>query len=449
MGLVYFFQTNYLDEFYKTSKIKTIEKVADSIAESVQAGSLNDALDKLSFTNEVCVRISSNVEDYNVNGACILREISDSTVNQIGNEVNKNGGKKLFDNFVYNYGHGDEADSMKMFVYGETFKIDKANILIMVSSLITPLNATISTIKRQYVLIAAIVVAATIILALIMSRLIIRPIKKINDESNNLSKGNYNGGDIKTRNKEFSELNKTLIKANEDIQKADKAKKELVANVSHDLRTPLTMIVGYGEMIRDLPEENNEDNINVIIDEAKRLSSLVDDLLDISRIDEGKITLNKKEINLYTLLHDVYKQYSNYCKAKKVKFKLKVDKEYRKIKVEVDEKRIKQVIYNFINNALNYNDKDNCYIELGAELVNDKVRIYVYDNGQGIKESELNSVWDRYYKSSSNHIRHHIGSGIGLSLSRDLLEAHELEHGVDSKINEYSKFYFDVKQKSA
>ena len=290
-------------------------------------------------------------------------------------------------------------------------------------------------------IIILIVVLATIVLALSISHFIIRPIKQIENEAKQLPSGNYDSNKIITDNSETESLNNALAMANEEIKKADKAKKELIGNVSHDLITPLTMIVGYGEMMRDLPEENNEENINVIIDEAKRLSTLVDDLLDLSKSESGKIDLVKENISLNDLLSSVYKQYEGFCKSHNIDFELKTieDKE-----ICVDEKRIKQVLYNFINNAINYNDKDNKKIILGCEKHEDKYRIYVYDNGLGINKKDLANVWDRYYKVDKEHKRAHLGSGIGLSLSRDLLKAHDLEYGVDSKESEYSKFYFDI-----
>ena len=134
------------------------------------------------------------------------------------------------------------------------------------------------------------------------------------------------------------------------------------------------MIVGYGEMIRDIKEENNADNINVIIDEAKRLSTLVDDLIDISKLEDDSIKLHKEVTSINELLSSVYHQYMKYCEAQNVKLELKLIEDKQ---VEVDINRIKQVLYNFINNSLNYNSKDNQEIILGCELVEDKYRVYV------------------------------------------------------------------------
>ena len=438
LGLTYLFQTTFLDDFYKRSKINTIENAANKISNNITSGNLENVIDEISMSSEVCARVVSNDPKYNITKACTLSSIDDNTINKIAEDTMKNGGEKLFDNLIY---MGVDMQRSDIYIYSKMFKTNNQYTMVLVSSIITPLTATISTIKSQYMVIICIVIVMAILLALLLSRFIIKPIKQINNESKNLSKGKYNDEGISFVSSEFSELNNTLKNANEDIQKADKAKKELLGNVSHDLRTPLTMIVGYGEMIRDIEEENNEENINTIIDEAKRLSTLVDDLIDISKLESDNIELHKQVTSLNELLTSVYHQYEKYCENQNVKFELKLIDD---INVEIDGNRIKQVLYNFINNSLNYNDKVDQIIILGDELVDGKHRVYVYDNGQGVDEKDIDNIWDRYYKVDKEHKRHHIGSGIGLALSRQLLIAHDLNYGVESKAGEYSKFYFDL-----
>lgn len=437
LGLTYVFQTTFLDDFYKNSKLNTIKNVANKVSNGIQNNNFEDVIDETMMSNEVCVRVVSNNPKYNVIRACTLSNIDNQIINSIANETYNNGGDKLFDKYKY---QSSTLETNDIYIYSKLVTIDNQYAMILVSSLITPLEATISTIKSQYLVIAIVVIIMAVLLALLLSRFILKPIKHINDESKNLSKGEYDS-DVSFVSKEFDELNDTLKNANEDILKADKAKQELLGNVSHDLRTPLTMIVGYGEMIRDIKEENTEDNINVIIDEAKRLSTLVDDLIDISRLESNNIELHKQKISLNELLNSVYHQYEKYCESQNVTFELRLIDD---VEVEVDIQRIKQVIYNFINNSLNYNDKNEQHIILGCEMVDDKHRVYVYDNGEGINEKDIDNVWERYYKVNEEHKRHHIGSGIGLSLSKQLLIAHELNYGVESIKGEYSKFYFDL-----
>ena len=439
MGIIYFVQTTFLDDFYQANKIKSLKSVGEEISELIGDEDFEEIVVHMGMNNEVCIRTVSNNTALNFTGACTLRNLDNNTINAIAQEtIEEANSEKLFDRFKYQRRIDDRPEDF--YIFAKMINYDNNDVLILVSSGITPLNTTISTIKSQYLLIIGIIVLMTIILALFISRSIINPIKQINEESKNLSKGDYDGMRLNSTTSEFAELNNTLINANEDIQKADKAKKELLGNVSHDLRTPLTMIVGYGEMIRDLPEENNEENINVIIDEAKRLSVLVDDLVDISKMEDNAIELTKEEVSINNLLNEVYHQYDKYCEGISVDLELKTGKD---MMVNVDVKRIKQVLYNFINNSINYNKKDKQKIIIGTEEINDGLRVYVYDNGEGIEKKDIENIWDRYYKVDKEHKRHQIGSGIGLSLSREILKAHGLNYGVESKINEYSKFYFD------
>lgn len=442
LGLVYIFQTGFLDTFYKNNKIKSIQNVGRDIAENINTDDFSDYIEKTSMSNEVCIRTVSNNESYSYTGACTLRGLDNNLIDLIATETqSSDNSEKLFDDFKYQRRFDEKPEDV--YIFSKLITIDDELILILVSSGITPLDATISTIRSQYLVIIGIVAVMTTILTLIISTFILNPIKRINEESKNLSKGEYKADNIKAGSKEIDELNNSLENANEDILKAEVAKKELLGNVSHDLRTPLTMIVGYGEMIRDLPEENTEENINVIIDEAKRLSTLVDDLIDISKIESIKLELNREDISLNDLLTSVYHQYDKYCKSQNVDFKLELTDD---ITINVDTKRIKQVLYNFINNSLNHNTKDNKEIILGCNKIDNVYRVFVYDNGEGIDEKDISNIWDRYYKVDKEHKRYHIGSGIGLSLAKQLLEAHGLEYGVESKLKEYTKFYFDIKK---
>ena len=441
MGLVYFVQTTFLDDFYKANKVKSLQSVTNNVAGLIGESDFDELIDHIGMSNEVCVRVVSNNEEYCYTGACTLRGIDYNTINMIAVEVNETENKeKLFDDFRYQRNFMEKPEDV--YIFAKMITYNDETIMIMTSSGVTPLNTTISTLKSQYLLIAAILIVMTLILAFFISRLIISPIKQINEESKNLSKGEYDSKSVNTVSVEFEELNNTLEKANEDILKAEKAKKELLGNVSHDLRTPLTMIVGYGEMIRDIPEENNAENLNVIIDEAKRLSTLVDDLIDISKIDAITLELNKQETRISDLLESVYKQYEKYCETQGIELSLNIEEDGV---IDVDGKRIRQVLYNFINNALNYNSKDVQKIVIGSKKGDDGIRIYVYDNGDGIAKQDLENIWDRYYKVDKEHKRHHIGSGIGLSLAKQLIEAHGMKCGVESLPGEYSEFYFEVK----
>lgn len=437
LALILFLQTTFLDGTYKNNKIAYLKDTAALIDEGIQNDDILSVLEDISFSNEVCVRVITDAvgfTTYQEASSCALGKLSNKQLNKIVTTTFDNGGEALFDS--------NSSNIKNAYIYSKLSKVNDENVLIMLSTSIVPLQSTIDTMYDQFNIIIIVVVIATILLALCLSSLIVKPIKKIEMEATNLPSGKYDHKLIKTDAREIENLNNTLARANEEIIKADVARKELIGNVSHDLRTPLTMIVGYGEMIRDFPEENNAENINVIINEAKRLSTLVDDLLDLSKVESGKIEFHNKDIKISDLLGSVYDQFEPYCKANNIELVLNV--EDSDVVVSVDDNRLKQVLHNFMSNALNYNDANDTKIIIGEEKVDGAYRIYVYDNGSGVKEEDKDKIWNRYYKVDKEHKRSHIGSGIGLSLCKDILDKMGYKYGVDSVYKEYSKFYFDI-----
>lgn len=436
LALILFLQTTFLDGTYKNNKIAYLKDTAVQIDEGIQNDDILSVLEDISFSNEVCVRVITDAvgfTTYQDASSCALGKLSSKQLNKIATTTFDNGGEALFDN--------NSSYLKNVYIYSKLSKVNDENVLIMLSTSIVPLQSTIDTMYDQFNIIIIVVVIATILLALCLSSLIVNPIKKIEMEATNLPSGKYDYKLIKTDAREIENLNNTLARANEEIIKADVARKELIGNVSHDLRTPLTMIVGYGEMIRDFPEENNVENINVIINEAKRLSTLVDDLLDLSKVESGKIEFHNKDIKISDLLGSVYNQFEPYCKANNIELILDIKDD---AVVNVDENRLKQVLHNFMSNALNYNDAKDTKIIIGEEKVDGAYRIYVYDNGSGVRQEDKDKIWNRYYKVDKEHKRSHIGSGIGLSLCRDILDKMGYKYGVDSVYKEYSKFYFDI-----
>jgi signal transduction histidine kinase len=171
----------------------------------------------------------------------------------------------------------------------------------MLDSEFAPLNATVQALERQFGWITCILVMGALILALAMSRVICVPMEKMSKSARRLAEGDYSVEFDGRGYREAGELADALNYATEELAKNDNLQKELVANISHDLRTPLTMVKAYAEMIRDLSGDNpvkREEHLGIIIDESDRLSALVNDILDLSRIESGNATLNISEFDI-------------------------------------------------------------------------------------------------------------------------------------------------------
>ena len=199
------------------------------------------------------------------------------------------------------------------------------------------------------------------------------------------------------------------------------------------------MISGYGELIRDFPQEYSRENVQVIIDEANRLASLVNNLLDISKLQSGNQQLNLSVIDAEAFVRDAV---SNYGKlAESLKITVKLNAEGGNMYFKGDRERLMQVFSNLLNNAVNHAGSDDLVIV--NYLVKDGyVRYEVIDHGEGIAQEDLEKIWERYYKVDKQHVRSRTGSGLGLSIVKTILELHHGLYGVESKKGEGACFWF-------
>ncbi|MBR2802479.1 MAG: HAMP domain-containing histidine kinase [Erysipelotrichaceae bacterium] len=445
LSMTYLFQNYLLDDFYLHHKSRTLMQVAEDVANGIaEEEDINDLLRRSSLNNEVCIYLvgsRSGIASSRDNNNCALHYFGISEIRQILETTVEDGGEHLFKDLTLQFPDGQSTD---MVLYAKALNDSQESGFVLVSSVMTPLDSTMATLRSQFWIIAGVVLLATLLLGLLLSRIFLRPFAAIGREAVRLPQGDYDPDNAKSRIREFAELNETLNRANEGIRKADKAKRDLLANVTHDLRTPLTMIIGYGEMIRDFPEDDPQPNAEVIISEAKSLNGLVSDLLDASRTEAG-MKLEKETVSLKPFLEEVVRQYEGYCASQNALLQLEMAEECT---AEIDPKRMQQVLCNFLNNALHYNDKEEKKILLKAEREGDAVTVSVTDNGEGIAEEDLPLVWERYFKVDREHKRSQQGSGIGLFLAKAILEAHQCPYGVDSKEGEYSRFWFRLPLKA-
>ena len=317
---------------------------------------------------------------------------------------------------------------------------DGSELLIVQRANLVPMSALGDTIKTQVIFTSVVLIIFAIILVIIMSRFITIPIIRINEAAKNLGRGNY---DIEFKGdnyREINELSDTLNYAAVELSKNDKLQKELISNISHDLRTPLTMIRGYIELMRDIPGEVNSENFQVIIDETTRLTELVNGMLDLSKIQSGVRVPDKQLFCLTEIVKTTLIRYEKLVTQESYKIDFNFDDE---VFVCADRSMILQVLYNFINNAINYTGEDK-YVCVEQKVIGDKIRISISDTGEGISEEQLPYIWDRYYKVDKVHRRATVGTGLGLSIVKGVLEAHEATYGVESEVGKGSIFYFEL-----
>ena len=455
--LLWLFQTVFFKGFYRSVKISQVESCAKNIITMMQGTEDDEGVnvDKVSAMVEYIYEQNDMMValyDLNTNFAMSicssdvpenLEKISGSDVIRYRNMAMQNGGTYLeYRHKALNEDSGSlEKYAAESVTYSEVF-MDSGNgrYMITIRSIITPFNSVVDTLRNQLIIISAILVVLSVMLSIIVSNLITRPIIKTNKAAKELAKQNY---DVKFESDgylEIRELNDTLNFAARELTKVEKLRKDLIANISHDLRTPLTMITGYGEVIRDLPGENTPENIQIIIDEATRLNELVTDLLDISKLQSGAMQLVRTDFSLTKCIEEIFNRYTKLIEQNhyNIVFNYKED-----VIINADDVKIKQVIYNLINNAINYVGDDKTVI---VTQIADKnfVRVEVTDHGVGIDPDKLEYIWDRYYKVDKAHKSAVIGTGLGLSIVKNILELHNARFGVKSKLGAGSTFWFEL-----
>lgn len=427
---LWLFQVIFINKYYELSKADQIKKTTLEIIRNYDEDV--DYLDKISYEDNVCIEIVKNrmiiYSSNESNRGCLIsnyqykNDFFDSDVNEKTYKLIN----PLFDT--------------KTLIYAKKYNDD---ITIFVNASLEPLDNTISILSNQLIIVTIIVSLLAFVIGYFVSKRISKPIEKMNKNALKLANGNYNFKfDNNSKISEIDELANTLNYAKNELEHTDELRRDLLANVSHDLKTPLTMIKGYAEMIRDLNYDNEEKrnaNLNVIIEESERLNVLVEDILTLSKIQANKDTINKEEFDLVTLINNIIKRYSIYKETEGYIFEVNTPNE---VIINADKKKIEQVIYNLINNAINYTGEDNKVI---INVIKDKkVRVEIKDTGKGIKEEDLPHIWEKYYHSKKKHKRNVIGTGIGLSIVKTILESHNFKYGVESKLNQGTTFYFEI-----
>ncbi len=426
-------QILFLTLFYERYQISNLNKVVFKLTKNTHT---IDEIEAIAYKNNICIEYLTDNDVYVFNGLnnnCILNSKSKSVINIINNFIEKNNYKEIIK-------INNPTNDAKSILYN--LKLNDNEYIILNTNL-EDVDSTTSVLRNQLIYITLIVLLLSIIVSTIISKMLNKPIINITKEAKKLATGNRELNIPESKIKEIDDLRDSLIYASHEINKTDELRRDLLANVSHDLKTPLTMIKAYAEMIRDINKDNEEkrnENLNIIIDETDRLTILVNDILNLSKLEANKETLDLKEFDLVELINDIIKKYNIIKETENYNFILKMPK---KAIVKGDINKISQVIYNLINNAINYTGDD---LTVTIEVIEQKKTylVNIIDTGKGIKKEELNIIWDKYYKNEKNHKRNKVGTGVGLSIVKNILDKHNFKYGVKSEIGKGTTFYFEI-----
>ncbi len=445
--LLWLFLTVFLKYIYRQVKISEINKIAVELSTVVASPDLSKQVEEYAAKNDLCIAIRDknyNVLAYScVSSDCIVHQHlrNMDSLYKYYNAAKTNHSKYvvLFERDQY----GTSVNNVEVrpnFFFNTTIEemlctyigTDAAggDVIIMLDAIITPINATVTTLKTVCIYITILTLATAIIISIFMSKRIAKPLIKIDNTAKQLAEGNYNVHFDEGGYEEVSQLSKTLNHAAHELSTVENFRRELLANVSHDLRTPLTLISGYAEVMKDLPDEITPENLQTIVDEVNRMTLLVNDLLDVSKYDAGVQKLNLETFNLTTMIATVIERFA--ALTEKDQFQIHFDYA-EEVFVNADELKLTQVVYNFLSNAIRHTGTDKS-VYIKQEIISSDKKLYaqisITDTGDGICREKAEYIWNRYFKIDKTYKRSHNGSGLGLYIVKSILELHRMKYGV-------------------
>ena len=441
--LLWLFQILFLQKFYERMKVHGASQSAVQISESfenIRDESFYDLITEIAMKNDLCVEVLDKhcrtVYSEEVLGDCLIHGRENKTFSYIQEIVQ-------CDEHIIRDRVKNPRSGYDMLIYGCILgNPDKPDGYLLVNSALVPVGSTVMIIKQQLMIITIILIVAAFFISMYLSAHLSAPIDRITRSAEELAKGNFNTKFDGRGYLEAKKLADTLTYAERELSKVDTMQRDLIANVSHDLRTPLTMLKAYAEMIRDLSGDNpvkRNEHLEIIINETDRLALLVNDILDLSKLESGKQKLTPSEFGITSKLTEIIGRFAGLSEKKGYSIEFKPDEERT---VFCDVVKIEQVIYNLINNAINYTGEDK---KVYVRQINkpDGVVIEVTDTGQGIEEDKIKLIFDKYYRSE-NHKREVVGTGLGLSIVKAVLKLHDYDYGVRSKLGKGSTFWFKI-----
>lgn len=448
-------QTGLISPYYRNSKIRAVQTVADIIQDELLVGrptreGISSAL-RQTVNNNACVLILNSsgkvvYEADSIGAGCVFRSPLSSEVNHLldpenlANTLNRESPE-------YSINMTNNTTGQEMIIYGRQIRENLGNYYMLVNSPLEPVDSVVQFFTRQYgiYMIVAIIVAS--IVGLGLARTLTDPIVRMRREAQKLASADYSGEFDGGTFTETQMLAGTLNKANEKLAKVEEMRRDLIANVSHDIRTPLTDIRAYAEMIRDISgdiPEKREKHLDVIIRETQYMNMLVNDMSELSKMQSGNETLNAENIDLCEIISDVVDMDAKLAEDAGIILHTEMPDH---LTIFADELKITQVVANYLSNAIKHTPAGkNVYVRAWLKDDEETVRLEVADEGEGIPEEDLPYIWDRYQKSSRSFSRTMTSTGLGLSIVKAIADMHHAVCGVESKVGEGSVFWFELRE---
>lgn len=438
LGFLYFFQVIFFNTYYKITQTTALEQTVKQVEKNITEQNYNEIFNEISLDNEVCVRIVKQnkiiyYSDYYKH--CSSKD--NHALEAITNNFLTSNKKYLKVEFV------NERYNNKSLVYGKKLGSDT---YVFANSSLVSMDKSMNLLKSQFLYVTVAVLLLSVIISYYFAKRVAEPILKINESAKDLTnKKEPVKFSLDSEVFELKELANTLNEVSKQLYKTEELRKEFLANVTHDLKTPLTLIEAYASSARDLNSGNKkkrERDLDIILEESERLNMLVNDILTLSKIENKSTKLKLEDYDITKQIETILERFAIY-KNDGYNF---IFNEKEKYVITADKQEMERVIYNLINNAINYTGS-NKQVKIELKKQKNILTIKVIDTGKGIEDSDKKLVWNKYFRLNKRHRRETVGTGLGLPIVKEILEKHGFEYGIESKLNKGTCFYFKCKIK--
>ncbi len=314
--------------------------------------------------------------------------------------------------------------------------------VIMLIPVRTINSSSDSMLSISYLLLVILFLLSLIIL-IFFTTTVYLPIKKITRATTQYAAGNFKYELNVESDDEIGFLSASLSYMADKLSQGEDDQKKLVANISHDFRSPLTSIRGYLEAMLDgtIPEEMHEKYLTIVLNETERLTKLTNNLLTLNNMSTGGMVLDKTDFDINKVIRDTVATFEGTCREKTIAVELILTGE--KTTVNADLGRIQQVLYNLLDNAIKFSHH-NSIIKIETTIKHNKIFVSVKDSGIGIPKDALKNIWNRFYKTDLSRGKDKKGTGLGLSITKEIIKAHEEHINVISTEGVGTEFIFSL-----
>ncbi len=462
--VLWLLQTVFLQSFYNDMLIKNTQSAAGTIIENSSCETIDDTIDELTRDNSILVFITdesgnliySSDEFKGIHNQFGSENSGDETKDQEHKTQNKHMDgyralPEIYSTFLDTLKESESGTAEyvtdHLYIYGTyiDYYNTEEKAVLYISTTLDAVGAPVHIISVQLIWVTVLSLLTGFVLSWFIARKFGKPLAQLSEKAKKLGKSDYSAEFGKSFCSEFDELNHTLDKTSERLIRSGNFQMELLANVSHDLRTPLTMIKGYAEMIRDISWEDEQqcrEDLAVIIKEADRLTALVNEILEYSELQSEEHTEELTEVDLSHIVNRVTDSFEVLYKPERIVIERETAKE---VVVLGNSSRLERALFNLMDNAVRHTGESR-KIKVSLSVQNHKARIDVTDYGSGISPAELEHIWDRYYTSRQRKGKG--VSGLGLAIVKQTVMLHNGNCYVKSSENKGSTFTIELDCKS-